>query len=461
MEPFRRHIYICTQKKPEGLQSCTAHGSLDVVDTLRREISRQGVAAAVQVTLCGSLGLCESGPNMVVYPDGVWYSGVQPGDVAELVAEQLVDGRVVERLLSARGDRAAVRSQIEGNLERRKAALWAREAAGVLPDDLHRAINGFRESRTLLTAIELDVFTAVGEGADAGTVARSVKADPRATRMLLNALVALGVLAKRAGTFENTPTAARFLVAGAAHDARAALMHTVDLWSRWSTLTDAVRRGTAVPRREDEVRDARWTEAFIAAMHRNAAARAPGVVRAVGTDGVRRMLDIGGGSGAYSIAFARSAPGLRAEILDLVDVAPIARRHIREAGVEDRVEVRVGDYRDADFGTDCDLILLSAFCHMLGPDGNRQLFRKAFAALAPGGRVVIQDFILDADGTAPRTGALFALNMLVGTRAGSAYSEPEYARWLADAGFDGVRHVPLPGPTDLIIGRRGPAPPPR
>jgi hypothetical protein len=94
---------------------------------------------------------------------------------------------------------------------------------------------------------------------------------------------------------------------------------------------------------------------------------------------------------------------------------------------------------------------------MLGPDGNRRLLRKVFDALAPGGRVVVQDFILDADKTAPRTGALFALNMLVGTRAGSAYSEQEYAGWLDDAGFDTIRRVPLPGPTDLVIGRRSQA----
>ncbi len=91
---------------------------------------------------------------------------------------------------------------------------------------------------------------------------------------------------------------------------------------------------------------------------------------------------------------------------------------------------------------------------MLSPDENLDLLRRCRNALAPGGRVVIQDFILQADKTAPRFAALFALNMLVGTQGGSSYSEPEYAAWLGEAGFGDIRHVHLPGITGLMIGSR-------
>lgn len=91
---------------------------------------------------------------------------------------------------------------------------------------------------------------------------------------------------------------------------------------------------------------------------------------------------------------------------------------------------------------------------MLSPDENRDLLGRCRAAAAPGGRLVIQDFVLDESRTVPKSGALFALNMLVATRAGSAYSEPEYTEWMRDAGFDEVRRVTLPGPTDLMIGLR-------
>jgi (2Fe-2S) ferredoxin/SAM-dependent methyltransferase len=452
MEAFRHHIYICDQRKPEGAPSCTANGSLLVIEALHGEIARQGLNADVQVTTCGSLGLCGRGPNMVVYPEGVWYSGVKPGDVAQIVRDHLKEGKVVERLLS--GDRAAVRAEIDENKKKMLAAFKARDVAGVLPDDLQQSINGFRESRALLTAIELDTFSAVGAGADAQTVARKLGTDPRATESLLNALVALGVMRKHDGVFTNTVVAARHLVAGAEHDSRAAIMHTAHLWARWSTLTDCVRHGGSVTADRGLQRDDEWTTAFIAAMHKNARFRAPVVLRAVDLEGVRRVLDLGGGSGAYAIAFAQAKPDLAAEILDLAEVVSIAQRHIKEAGLAERVTVRVGDLHDDGYGAGYDLVFLSAICHMNSPDENRAMFAKAFAALTPSGRLVIQDFVLNADKTGPKTGALFALNMLVGTRGGSAYNEEEYVGWLREAGFATLKRVSLPGPTDLVMARR-------
>jgi (2Fe-2S) ferredoxin/SAM-dependent methyltransferase len=452
MEAFRHHIYVCDQQKPEGAPSCTANGSLQVIEALRGEIVKQGLSADVQVTTCGSLGLCTRGPNMVVYPEGVWYSGVKPGDIADIVRHHLKDGHVVDRLVS--GDQPTVRGEIDANKQKMLASFKARDEAGALPDDLHQSINGFRESRVLLTAIELDAFSAVGTGADARAVAGKLGADPQATESLLNALVALGVMTKRDGRFSNAPVAARYLVASAEHDSRAALMHAVHLWSRWSTLTDCVREGTSVTAKQQRPRDDDWTTAFIAAMHKNARLRAPMVVRAVGLDGVRRVLDLGGGSGAYSIAFAKARPDLTAEVLDVASVVPIAQRHIDEAKLSTRVRTRVGDINDDTYGTGYDLVFLSAVCHMNSPDENRALLRKAFAALAPSGRVAIQDFVLNADKTGPKTGALFALNMLVGTRAGSAYSEEEYVTWLGETGFEEAQRVRLPGPTDLLIARR-------
>ena len=452
MEPYRYHVYVCEQRKPEGIPSCSANGSPHVIDALRRELREQGLAGAVQVTPCGSFGLCQRGPNMVVYPDGVWYSGVRPADVPEIVREHFGGGRVVERLRS--GDPATLREEIEGNRRNMAQALAAREKAGVLPDDFQQTLRAFQESRALLTAVELDLFTAVGSGADAGTVARALGTDPRATETLLNALTAMELLEKRGQTFLNGPLAVRFLVAGARDDSRAALRHTVHLWSRWSTLTECVRRGTSVTYEEMEERGEGWTEAFIAAMHKNAAFRAPLVARVIGLGGVRRMLDVGGGSGAYAIAFAEAQPGLEAEIFDLSTVVPIAQRYIQQAGVVDRVRTRVGDLRSDGFGTGYDLVLFSAICHMNSPEENRAMLTRAFAALAPSGRVVIHDFILNPDKAGPRTGALFALNMLVGTRAGSSYSGEEYAAWLREAGFAQVERVELPGPTALVIGRR-------
>jgi len=199
-------------------------------------------------------------------------------------------------------------------------------------------------------------------------------------------------------------------------------------------------------------RDQQWTESFIAAMHRGAEGTAAQVVRAAGVQGVRRLLDIGGGSGAYSIAFAKASPTLRAEVLDLASVVPIAQKHITEAGLADRVSTRVGDLTVDEFGKDYDLILLSAICHMLDPEQNLDLFHRCYRALTPGGRIVIRDFILEPDKTAPKWVALFAINMLVGTKGGSTYTEAEYKSWLASAGFRAFARVDPTG--DLMVATR-------
>ena len=129
-------------------------------------------------------------------------------------------------------------------------------------------------------------------------------------------------------------------------------------------------------------------------------------------------------------------------------------RSFEAAGVADRVSTRVGDLRTDHFGHGYDLVLVSAICHMLSPDENRDLVGRCYKATAPGGRTVIQDFILEPDKTAPKSAALFSLNMLVGTEKGASYSEPEYLEWMREAGFDPATRVRLPGPTGLVVGTR-------
>jgi 2-polyprenyl-3-methyl-5-hydroxy-6-metoxy-1,4-benzoquinol methylase len=331
--------------------------------------------------------------------------------------------------------------------------MKGRDASGEVPEELLLTIRGFQESRVMLTGIELNVFAAVGVGATASQVAAKIGTDSRATEMLLNALVAMGMLTKSGGVFHCTRETARYFGGKSPDDARAAMMHTVHLWERWSTLTECVRAGTSVTRREAAGGDD-WTKAFIAAMHRNARARAPRVVEAVGVRGARRMLDVGGGSGAYSVAFAQANEKLQVELLDLPEVLPIAQRHIDEAGLGARIKTRAGDLRTDLLGQGFDVILISAICHMLGPDGNRDLLKRCHEALGPEGRVVISDFILDADKAGPKHAALFALNMLVGTREGSSYSEDEYGAWLREAGFQRIKRVRLPGPAHLMVGTR-------
>jgi (2Fe-2S) ferredoxin/SAM-dependent methyltransferase len=446
MEPFRHHIFVCTQEKAEGVPCCSAAGSFRVLDSLHRELGSQGLADDVQVSSCGCLGICDSGPVMIVYPEGTWYTKLTANDVPEIVSSHLKAGEKVKRL--ERIPDAEMKSEILDHRNKYRAMLKGKDAAGVLPDDLNDMIRGFMPSRAILTALELDIFTAVGKGGTAQQVAAKIQTATRATEMLLNVLVSLKLLEKHDGIYANTPVAARFLVEGSSDSARAAQLHTANLWRRWSKLTDAVRTGTAA----ESGRDNGWVNSFIAAMDHTARGRARAVAQAVELNGEKRMLDLGGGSGAYSIAFVKAASALHSEIVDLPEVLPITQQHIRHAGLGDRISTRAGDMLSVPLEPAAyDVVLLSAICHMYSPEENRQLFDRAYAALAPHGRLIISDFILDADKTSPRFGTLFALNMLVGTRAGASYSEPEYEEWLKAAGFAGSKRIRIPGPVNLMI----------
>jgi len=326
------------------------------------------------------------------------------------------------------------------------------EKAGMIPEDINSLMRGFMESRAILSAIELDLFTAVGGGASAEQAAAKAGTHPRATESLLNALVAVRVLKKEEGLFSNTPMADRYLREGAPEDSRTALMHVVHLWPRWSTLTDCVKKGTSVSL--EKPRTEKQTQSFIAAMHKNASFRARHVVGVLDLKGVTKVLDLGGGSGAYAMEFARKSPEIEATVFDLPAVIPLAQSYIAEAGLQDKVKTIVGNMMEDDLGTGHDLVLISAICHMWSPEENVRLFERIRDSLAPGGRVVIQDFVMDDDKTAPRFGALFALNMLVNTRGGGSYSGAEYVEWLGRAGFENAGVMKLPGPTDLVIGTK-------
>jgi 3-hydroxy-5-methyl-1-naphthoate 3-O-methyltransferase len=448
VEPFRYHAFVCTQEKAEGVPCCSVAGSFRLLDALHRELGAQRLADDVQVSSCGCLGICDSGPVMIVYPDGTWYTKLTPDDVPEIVSSHLVGGTKVARL--ERNDAPGMKAEILDHRNKYLAMLKAKDAAGVLPDDVNEMIRGFMPSRAMLTALELDVFTAIGDGASAQQIAPKIPATVRGLEMLLNALVSLKLLEKRAGIYTNTPVSARFFVEGTPDSARTAQLHIANLWKRWSALTEAVKTGTATPRDEE-----RPVISFIAAMDHTARGRARAVVQAVEVNGTKRMLDLGGGSGAYSIAFAKAAPSLRADIVDLPEVLPITQEHIRRAGLADRISTRAGDMMTVPLQAGhYDLVLLSAICHMYSPEENQQLFRRAYAALAPKGRLIVADFILDPEKTAPRFGALFALNMLVNTRAGASYSEPEYDAWLKAAGFSESKRVRIPGPVNLMIANK-------
>ena len=335
------------------------------------------------------------------------------------------------------------------------ARKGANEKEDLSPSRILETVYRFRDARVLLTAFELDVFTAIGNSPrSAAELSQALKTNERATDRLLDALCGMGILKKKHGKFSNTSLSARFLVEGNP-DYMAGLMHSVHLWRTWSTLTDAVRAGTTVVQREAvNERGVNWLDAFIAAMHMRAYKQAPALVKLLDLRGVRRVLVVGGGSGAYSMAFVRAKKEIHATVFDLPNVVPLTSGYIESEKLADRISTVAGDYEVDSLGTGFDLVFLSAIIHSNSVDINKQLVRKAYDALNPNGQLVIQDHVMDEDRTAPLAGTFFALNMLVGTRAGDTFTESEIRSWMEEAGFKNIRRKDDPVSTGLMMGRK-------
>jgi ubiquinone/menaquinone biosynthesis C-methylase UbiE len=165
----------------------------------------------------------------------------------------------------------------------------------------------------------------------------------------------------------------------------------------------------------------------------------------------KKLLDIGAGSGAYTIAFLKKNPQLNAVIFDLNGVVPIAKEKINENNFQDRVNFVAGDFYVDDLPTGCDIALLSAIIHQNSPQQNVELYRKIYNALDPGGTLIIRDHIMDESRTNPPAGALFALNMLVNTKAGDTYTFKEVKDTLTTAGFVKVNLVMSGNEMDCLV----------
>jgi len=332
-----------------------------------------------------------------------------------------------------------------------------RAAETLTPESVRDMASGFQHSRILLTAFELGLFTVLGStGQTSARVARSLATDPRATDRLMNALCALDLLEKSQDIFTNTPIAAQFLVQGQS-GYMAGLGHTVHLWHSWSTLTEAVRMGSATGASPIDDRGEEWLNSFIQAMHARARSTAPDLIAHLDLAGVSRVLDVGGGSGVYSMAFVRAGDHLAATVFDLPNVIPLTEEYVERDGLSDSIDTVVGNYSADPLPQGYDLVFLSAIIHSNSPRGNADLIRKCAASLNPGGQVVVVDFIMDEDRTSPPFAALFALNMLVGTREGDTYTEAEVRAWMEHAGLSDVVRQDTHLGTTIVTGSMPPS----
>jgi len=317
-------------------------------------------------------------------------------------------------------------------------------------EDIRELANSFRDSRVLLTGIELKIFTLLSTHMmTSDEIAQKINADSRATNRLMNVLCAMGILRKVHGKFYNSDLSSKYLVEGKP-DFMGNLYHTNNLWDNWSHLTDSVIKGTSAVTNKSKSEKDDWVESFIGAMHYRGVHQGKILAMMIDLTNVKTMFDVGGGSAAFAIEIVKRNPAIFATVLDLPYVIPITKRYVNEAALVEKFSFIEGDYLIKDFEGNYDLILLSAIVHINNCEQNKMLIKKCADALNKNGMIVINDFIMSNDRTKPYHGALFSLNMLVGTANGDTYTEAEMREWFESAGLKKIERKNTSFGSDLM-----------
>ncbi len=327
------------------------------------------------------------------------------------------------------------------------------------PQRLIDMASAYYASCILFTTSDLGVFACLAKRgtADAAQVAADCRLDAQATRLLLDAGVALELLVKDADGYRNTPASALFLVPGSPADMSAAIRYNRDVYPVWGQLTRMLQNGGPVERPQVHLgEDPERTRAFVMAMHGRAMAIGRAIVPMLELNEGDRILDLGGGSGAYAILAAQARPGVRCTVLDLPDVVAIAAEQVQAAGLDDRIDCLAGDYHLADYPAGMDVIHLFGVLHQESPQAISEILMKAYVALKPGGRLHVLDMMTDATRCRPLFSALFAVNMALTAEHGWVFSDADLREWCTAAGFVdfACRPVPPPMPHWLATARK-------
>jgi SAM-dependent methyltransferase len=322
------------------------------------------------------------------------------------------------------------------------AAVHTEDA--VTPDRVLGLGNAFWVSQIMSAAAHHKFFTLISRGhRTADAVANAAGTDPRGTRMVLDGLVAAGLIEKRNDGLALSPDAEAFLVEGRPGDLTPMFdVHTKLVWGKWGELTDALRQPEKVRQYVDVDEGQKFFSKLIRAIIPLGIGAADALAEHLGVGSTRtgvRVLDIGVGGAAWSMPFARRDPKSTITGFDLPRVVKESREIVAAAGLGERYRFVEGNLLDADFGDSLyDFVVLGNMCHGLTPDENRDVFTRVRGALAPGGLLLIADMIPNDDRTGPPFPVLFAVNMFV-MGGEDVYTLPEYQTWLRESGYRDVR----------------------
>lgn len=326
-------------------------------------------------------------------------------------------------------------------------------------DIVFDSLFAYQRSAALTSAIDLEIFTAIDEGAHTvSEIAKRSAASERGIRILCDYLSVQGLLTKSDTRYQLSPESAAFLSkrSPAYLGTATQFLSRSEMKRNFENLTAAVRRG-GVASDGDMVSEENpiWVEFARAMMPMMvpAAHAIAGLLAQAGVSGAR-VLDIAAGHGLFGITIAQRDPRAEVVAVDWKPVLAVAEENARGAGVQDRYRTIAGDAFKVDFGTGYDVALVTNFLHHFDQATCTAFLRKVNDAMKPGGRVVLLEFVPNPDRVSPPIPASFSLTMLAGTPSGDAYTFAELQRQLAEAGFSNVSRHALPTPETVLLAQK-------
>ncbi len=323
------------------------------------------------------------------------------------------------------------------------------------PSDLLQLSGGYWSACALHAAVKLNIFTLVSNSpSDSQDISQQTGSDERSMAMLLNALSAMGLLEKDGDLFSAPPFTTTYLSRDSEKYLGHIIMHHHHLMTNWARLDEAVDKGSPLRINSSRTDDETTRESFLMGMFNLASLAAPLVVPAINLSGHRNLLDLGGGPGTYAIHFCLHNPELQAVVFDLPTTRHFAESSIARFDLSNRISFASGNIITDDIGYGFDTVWISHLLHSEGPKGAELMLNKAARSLLPGGRLIVQEFILDDNHASPLFPALFSLNMLLGTESGQSYSQVELTELMSLAGVRDITRLPLnlPNGAGIMMG---------
>ena len=312
---------------------------------------------------------------------------------------------------------------------------------------------GFRLSRVIFSALDLDLFNVMGHRTWAiPYLSKRLRVSARGLHILCRNLASVGLLVPTLGRYRTSTMVRRYLQKGSA-DYRSDYLALIQRqWAEWSCLTNVIRTGT--PLDDDRPETPEYRRSFTWAMHHRSQEPAEQVADQIAIKSARRLLDLGGGPGTYALAFLKKNLKLHATVMDRPAALEVAETLAQQHSLESRLSCHPGDFVNDKIPGSFDIIWYSNVLHIYSPLENLKVFRKVRRALKPGGRFLIQDTFLETPrGLRPLEANLFAVTMLLYTKSGNTYPIQDVRRWLGKAGFPRTRVTSLKAGTGDWEGR--------